>query len=102
MTKFKSCITLAALMMAAPAMAYESCAHFPNMADRVACARAKHCCAHSNAAEMTIQHFMPPSWSIQEISHPIAAEIVNQNPKWAAWESKLICPPCACECRERK
>jgi|HubBroStandDraft_6_1064221.scaffolds.fasta_scaffold488661_2 hypothetical protein len=60
---------------------------------------------HSNAAEMTIRHFIGKdayrSWNSKH-GHSDAAEMVGQNPKWKAWErDRLVCPPGACYCRER-
>jgi hypothetical protein len=56
---------------------------------------------HSDAAEMTIHHFTGKPAG-QLYGHAEAAEIVEQNPEWKAWErDKLICPPGACRCRER-
>jgi hypothetical protein len=73
---------VAALLIAAPAMACEDC-------------------AHSNAAEMTLRHFVGghPEWL--PMDHATMAEMVEKNPEWRTWErDKLVCPPGACRCKE--
>jgi hypothetical protein len=57
-------------------------------------------CAHNNAAELTIEHFMGrKTW--QYFSHAEMAAIVEKWPDLKEWEMRLICPAAACECVKR-
>jgi hypothetical protein len=102
MTKFRTSIALAALVLAAPAIAYAKGVNTgpPHHDPRGDCY-----ITHPDAAEMTLEHFVGKSafrlWNLNH-DHAGMAEHVERNPEWKAWEmTNLVCPPGACHCTEK-
>jgi hypothetical protein len=57
---------------------------------------------HPDGAEITVRHFMgKKNFNKINLSHGDLVELVENNPKWKAWEKTLICDSqINCNCHE--